>query len=103
MSRCRLKEWYNIVVRPDLMAKMQYTNTHAVPKLSALLLSVAQVDLLELYEHCNRRAQIGTPRMRVPARRPHETAHATLSAIHQPRLNPQIGREQHRRILAQVQ
>jgi len=33
MSRCRLKEWYNIVVRPDLMAKMQYTNTHAVPKL----------------------------------------------------------------------
>ena len=40
MSRCRLKEWYNIVVRPDLMAKMQYTNTHAVPKLSALSVQV---------------------------------------------------------------
>ena len=40
MSRCRLKEWYNIVVRPDLMAKMQYTNTHAVPKLSALSVNV---------------------------------------------------------------
>ena len=40
MSRCRLKEWYNVVVRPDLMAKMQYTNTHAVPKLNGVSVQV---------------------------------------------------------------
>ena len=40
MSRCRLKEWYNVVVRPDLMAKMQYTNTHAIPKLSGVSVQV---------------------------------------------------------------
>mmetsp|Transcript_13570 Transcript_13570/g.27548 ORF Transcript_13570/g.27548 Transcript_13570/m.27548 type:complete len:190 (+) Transcript_13570:33-602(+) len=40
MSRCRLKEWYNIVVRPDLMAKMQYTNTHQVPKLSKVTVQI---------------------------------------------------------------
>lgn len=40
MSRCRLKEWYNVVVRPDLMAKMQYTNTHQVPKLSGVSVQV---------------------------------------------------------------
>ena len=34
MSRCRLKEWYNLVVKPDLMAKMQYTNVHQVPKVN---------------------------------------------------------------------
>ena len=40
MSRCRLKEWYNVVVRPDLMAKMQYTNTHAIPKLNGVSVQV---------------------------------------------------------------
>ena len=40
MSRCRLKEWYNVVVRPDLMAKMQYTNTHQIPKLNGVSVQI---------------------------------------------------------------
>ena len=40
MSRCRLKEWYNLVVKPDLMAKMQYTNVHQIPKVNVVTVHI---------------------------------------------------------------
>ena len=41
MSRSRYKEFYNTVVRADLLSKMQYKNVHQIPRVTQIAVSVA--------------------------------------------------------------